>query len=120
MDFPLIDIKRTGKRLQNMCEAHNMTASDLQKLLHLGSVQAVYHWFRGDRLPNLDNFYAISRLLNVPMDDLLVGQADIDMLCLNLEFEITRSGERILRYWERIVGSSEKTDGREWCKQIWN
>lgn len=103
-DFPMIDVKRTGMNLKQICEAKNITAKDLQELLQLGTVQAVYHWFRGSRLPSLDNFFAISRLLRISLDDLLIGKGEQDFLRLNLEFELLRHNGRLLMYRQKLSG----------------
>lgn len=102
MEYPVIDVKRTGKKLKQICEEQNISAKDLQKLLHLGTVQAVYHWFSGSRLPNLDNFFAISKLLKVSLDELLIGQKEQEFENLNLEFELVRHNDRLLVYWEKL------------------
>ncbi|MDR2043357.1 MAG: helix-turn-helix domain-containing protein [Clostridium sp.] len=75
--YPVIDYVMTGKKLKAVCKDKNITAKELQRLLNLGSVQAVYNWFGGARLPNIDNLFAISKLLRVPMEDILVeGQKE--------------------------------------------
>lgn len=74
MRYPTIDIHLSGKRLKAICEDRNVSVRELQKMLNLGSVQAVYNWFSGERLPNIDNLFAISKMLDVKLDDLLVEQ----------------------------------------------
>ena len=46
---------------------------NIQEYLGLGSVQSVYHWLDGSSMPNIDNLYALSELLQVPIDDMLCG-----------------------------------------------
>ena len=46
--YPVIDVGRSGKLLKEVCRKRDVSPKDLQKYLHLGSIQAVYHWFRGD------------------------------------------------------------------------
>lgn len=70
-DYPAINAKLFGRKLKEVCENRHVTASELQQFLHLGSVQAVYMWFEGKRLPNLDNMYAISKYLDIPIENLL-------------------------------------------------
>ena len=50
-----------------------VTVQDVKVHLSLGCVQSVYHWLDGQSLPTLDNLYALSELLQVPMDMLVVG-----------------------------------------------
>jgi len=44
-----------------------------QDCMGFESQQAVYKWQRGESLPSVDNFYALSRLFGTTMDDILVG-----------------------------------------------
>ena len=39
------------------------------------SKQAVYRWLNGSNMPSVDNLYALSRYLNVQMDDVIVEKA---------------------------------------------
>jgi transcriptional regulator with XRE-family HTH domain len=70
--FPEIDLKRTGKNLKKICQAHNLAPKDLQQMLQLGSIKAVYNWYAGIRLPNIDNLLAISKLLQISINEILV------------------------------------------------
>lgn len=70
-EYPVIDMAAFGKNLKRICQEKEISAKMLQEFLHLGTIQAVYMWFRGERLPSLDNFYAISKYLQVEMNELL-------------------------------------------------
>ena len=39
------------------------------------SKQAVYHWLNGSNMPSVDNLYALSRYLNVQMENVIVEKA---------------------------------------------
>jgi len=78
-DYPMINTVRTGRRMKEVCESKNISARDLQEIMQLASVQAVYNWFKGVRLPNIDNLFAFSRLLGVSLDDLLVAEDNSDI-----------------------------------------
>lgn len=71
-----IDVKKTGQKIKEMCRIRNITVKDIQEKLFIGSFQAVYVWFSGKSLPSLDNLYRLSRLLNLSMDSLIVGQQE--------------------------------------------
>ena len=71
-----IDVKKTGQKIKEMCRIRNITVKDIQEKLFIGYFQAVYAWFSGKSLPSLDNLYRLSRLLNLPMDSLIVGQQE--------------------------------------------
>jgi len=73
MQYPVINVKRTGKRIQKICESQGICAKEIQEFMGFSARQSVYDWFRGKNLPTLDNLYALSRLLKVPMEDLVAA-----------------------------------------------
>ena len=72
MEFPVIDLKATGKRIKILCKQAGYTPAQLKRILKLGCVQTVYKWFYGENVPSIENFYALSLLLGVKMEELLV------------------------------------------------
>lgn len=74
--IPTIDTKLTGRRIRLLMKIRGVSVKDVQKGLSLECVQSVYHWLKGKSMPTLDNLYALSRLLRVPMDALVVGDSD--------------------------------------------
>lgn len=72
---PSIDMKRTGQRIGWLCKICGYSASEIQKYLHLSCPQSVYNWFHGKTLPSLDNLYALSALLCVPINWFLVSES---------------------------------------------
>lgn len=104
-NYPTIDLPKTGRRMKELCAARQITAKDLKERLHLGTVQAVYHWFGGERLPNVDNLFAMSRILKVSMDDLVVAKED-EKLDFGLEFEKLGHCQRLVFYWTRLRGEN--------------
>lgn len=72
INFPRIDMKRTGQWLRFLCKKEKITVVKLQELLHIASNQAIYAWFNGKSLPSLDNMCALSYVLHMPIDELLV------------------------------------------------
>ena len=89
--LPVIDKKKTGINLRLLMDKRGLTVKDIQQYLGLGSVQSVYHWLNGISMPTVDNLYALSYLLQVPVDNLICGnrrriytgenQAQIRRLC---------------------------------------
>lgn len=71
--FPMINKKATGINLRRLMDQRHLSVKELQQYLQLGSVQSVYHWLNGICLPSVDNLYALSQLLQVPVDDILCG-----------------------------------------------
>ena len=72
MEFPVIDLKATGKNLKELCKQAGYTPAKLKRILKLGCVQTVYKWFYGENVPSIENFYGLSLLLGVQMEELLV------------------------------------------------
>ena len=70
--FPVIDLRRTGKNIAHLRRNAGLTVKDLQEYFGFEYPQAVYKWQRGESLPTVDNLLALSLLLGVSMEDLLV------------------------------------------------
>ena len=71
-DYPQIDLKKTGEWLRTLCKHCGYSVKDIQEYLHISSNQAIYEWFNGHTLPSVNNLLALSMLLKVPMNQLLV------------------------------------------------
>ena len=71
--FPTIDMKRTGRRIEHLRKERGLSVRDLQAFFGFESPQAIYKWQWGDCLPSVDNLFALASVLQVPMQDLLVG-----------------------------------------------
>lgn len=70
--FPVIDMKATGENIKALMNSAEITVSDVQKYFGFANPQAVYHWINGERIPQIDNLLALSKLLNVPLENLLI------------------------------------------------
>lgn len=64
----------TGKKLKQMIEKAGYDVKYIQKYLQLSCPQSIYKWYKGKRLPSIEHLFALSRLLNVHMEELLVQQ----------------------------------------------
>lgn len=73
--YPVIDLAATGANIRRLRLEKGYTIPELQRYLGLEGPQAVYFWQSGRNLPNIDNLYAISRLWDVSMNDILVEKA---------------------------------------------
>ena len=101
-EYPLIDAKRTGSWLRCICKCKNLTVKDIQRNLHIASNQAIYDWFNGKTLPSLNNMYALSRLVNVPMEQMLLSEKQRLSVC-DLYFTVTNNRmKRLLEYARRF------------------
>ena len=70
--FPVIDPVATGKNIMYLRKARGLTVRDLQGYFGFELPQAIYKWQKGQSLPTVDNLYALSTLLDVPMNEILV------------------------------------------------
>lgn len=67
-----LDMLKTGQMIKKAVQDSDYTVKELQNELGFECPQAIYRWFKGDILPSIDSLYILSKLLNVPMEDLLV------------------------------------------------
>ena len=72
--FPVIDLSATGSNIQRLRVERGLTVRDLQRYFGFEEPRAIYKWQKGESLPTVDNLYALSRLLQVPMEAILVPQ----------------------------------------------
>lgn len=70
--FPVINLAKTGRNIQRMRREAGLSVRQLQDYFGFEYPQAIYKWQRGDCLPSVDNLLALARLLEVPMERLLV------------------------------------------------
>lgn len=71
--FPTINLRETGVNLRRIMDRRGITPKDTKEYLNLGSIQTVYNWCNGLNLPTVDNLYALSQLLQVPIDEIVCG-----------------------------------------------
>lgn len=64
--------KETGMRIKRLMAEKKLSVREVQERLGLESPQSVYKWLHGTSLPALDNLLALSRLLGVRMEEILV------------------------------------------------
>lgn len=96
-----IDQVKTGIKLKMMLKAAGYEVRDIQEYLHLSCPQSIYRWYKGKILPSVEHLCALSKLLNVHMEDLLVLQGQ------NMEDDIVElTGDaravRLLSYMRRL------------------
>lgn len=73
MSYPVIDPVATGSRIDTLRRSRGMSVSYLTDYFGFATTNAVYKWLRGDTLPSLDNMFALSMLLGVPINDIIVA-----------------------------------------------
>ena len=75
--FPTINMKETGKRIQSLRQQRGLSVKDVQNYFGFAYPQAIYKWQHGECLPTVDNLFALYRLLQVNMEDLLVIDREV-------------------------------------------
>lgn len=71
-EFPVIDLIATGKNILNLRKERGFSVRDLQEFFGFEEPQAIYRWQYGKTLPSVDNLYALSVILDVPIEMILV------------------------------------------------
>ena len=71
--FPTIDPEATGQNIIRLRKQKGLTVRDLQNWFGFEEPRAIYKWQTGQSLPSIDNLYALSILLEGPIDHILVG-----------------------------------------------
>lgn len=72
MQLPVVNMRRTGERISALREQRGLTVRQLQRLLGFATPQAIYKWQHGETLPTIDNLVALSAILDVPIERILV------------------------------------------------
>ena len=70
--FPVIDLVATGENIRRMRLNRGLTVRDLQSYFGFEEPRAIYKWQKGESLPTIDNLYALGKLFEVPMDQILI------------------------------------------------
>ena len=78
--FPVIDPVATGENIVRLRKERGMTVRDLQDWFGFEEPRAIYKWQHGETLPSVDNLYALSALLEVLIEDRLVGSRQVKTL----------------------------------------
>lgn len=71
--FPVIDLEATGKNILRLRQAKGLTVRDMQGYFRFEEPRAIYKWQSGQSLPTVDNLLALSHLLEVSMEEILVS-----------------------------------------------
>ena len=77
IQFPVIDPVATGANICRLRKERGLTVRDLQRYFGFEEPQAIYKWQRGQSLPSVDNLYALSALLQVPMNEIIIPTSHI-------------------------------------------
>lgn len=70
--FPIIDVQATGANILRLRKLNGLSVKDLQEYFGFEGPQAIYKWQWGQCLPSIDNLFALSKLFNTSIDEILV------------------------------------------------
>ena len=70
MDYPVIDVRGTGRNIRNMLNNRHISVADAARYLG-ATTSLVYRYIRGDVLPSTDRLLALSIMLDVTVNDIL-------------------------------------------------
>ena len=71
MDYPVIDVAATGRNINTIIHNNGYTVADIAS--YLGTTDSlVYRYIRGNVLPSTDRLLALSILLHISINDILV------------------------------------------------
>ena len=99
--FPLINKQETGVNLRRIMDMRGITPKDVQEYLGLGCVQSVYRWTDGINMPTIDNLYALSELLQVPIDAIVCGNRAPIVPDIIIKQQDSRES-RLCAYYEKL------------------
>ena len=107
--FPVIDPVATGKNIVRLRQARGMTVKDLQQWFGFEEPRAIYKWQQGQSLPSVDNLIALSVLLDVPVEDILVCHYPHSQL--NSPISLGRQDHSCRPFYFRLSGKRRHTSG---------
>ena len=70
--YTKIDARATGEKIASLLNAYEISVKELANKLGVSN-QSVYKWINGQSLPTLENLFQISRILKIPMDEIVVA-----------------------------------------------
>lgn len=70
--YTKIDTHATGEKIASLLNLYGISVKELANTLGVSN-QSVYKWINGHSLPTLENLFQISRILKVPMDEIVVA-----------------------------------------------
>lgn len=69
--YPILDLQATGRQIKRIRMEKQISVIDICEYMGFENPQAVYKWQRGESLPTVDNLFALSRLFETPIDNIL-------------------------------------------------
>ena len=77
-NYPILDLQATGEQIKKLRLQKRISVADVCEYMGFENPQAVYKWQRGESLPTVDNLFALSRLLETPIDNILCEREEAE------------------------------------------
>lgn len=71
MKIPVINLPRTGAKIDLLRKKANLSVKDIQKVFKFETPQAIYKWIHGRNLPTVDNLIILAEIFGVTVEDIL-------------------------------------------------
>ena len=71
MKIPVINLPKTGAKIDLLRKKANLSVKDIQKIFGFSTPQAVYKWIHGINLPTVDNLVILAEIFDVTVEDIL-------------------------------------------------
>ncbi len=71
MSYPVVNPVETGENINRIRKEKGITVKDMSEYFGMVNTNSIYKWLRGETLPSLENFYALSVLLETSMNDII-------------------------------------------------
>ena len=84
MEYPVIDLQETGKRIRALRKERHLSVRTVCEFMGGISQQAVYKWEAGICLPSRDNMYALSKLFQVSINDMIEETRQVSSVFLSV------------------------------------
>lgn len=79
--YVMIDAAETGNHIRRLMDERGLSIRDVQEACGFVAPQSVYNWLSGKKLPRLDNMIILAKLLDTPIDNILVTNEDVFLCC---------------------------------------
>ena len=76
MTIPAIDMVATGRNIMKLRKAAGLSVREIQNIFGFTTPQAIYKWQHGTAMPTIDNLVVLAAVLDVTIDEILVGQRE--------------------------------------------
>ncbi|MGN0755122.1 MAG: helix-turn-helix domain-containing protein [Aristaeellaceae bacterium] len=74
--MPTVNLTMTGANIRAIRKQRGLSVRDLQDIFGFATPQAIYKWQQGVTLPTVDNLVVLASIFGVPMEKILVIEAE--------------------------------------------